>query len=84
MKFIMIKGNEPAMPIQYEEEYGDFGKKYLKIFEGVTIREYFAVMAMQGILANSEFLANYQNIDIHAAAVKNADALIAELNKEPE
>lgn len=70
--------NEPAMPIQYEEEYGDHGRKYNKIFEGLTKREHFAAMAMQGLIA-----AKY-DFDTPAVAewsVKFADSLIEELNK---
>lgn len=48
---------------------------------GLTKREYFAVMAMQGILANSEFMLNFKDVDIHIVSVKNADDLISELNK---
>lgn len=48
---------------------------------GLTKREYFAAMALQGILANSRFLRNHSDVDIHILSVKNADDLIEELNK---
>lgn len=75
----MITGNEPAFAMP--PTFNDLGQTCDSGNDGLTIRQHFAAMAMQGILANSEFLAQYQNIDIHAAAVRNADALIIELNK---
>ncbi len=46
---------------------------------GLTKRELFAAMAMQGILANPEYNSGDGSIAIDAAA--NADALLAELDK---
>lgn len=48
---------------------------------GLTKREYFAAMAMQGLLAfgNSESYVREETLP--SAAVKFADALIKELNK---
>ena len=54
---------------------------------GLTKREYFAAMAMQGLLANAEQwkYMGTQSLDfkneIRGLAVEFADALIAELNK---
>lgn len=48
---------------------------------GVTKREYFAALAMQGLLANR--YSNGERHEIANIAVNQADALIAELNKEP-
>jgi hypothetical protein len=49
--------------------------------KGLTKREYFAAMAMQGLLANS-FRSPTSYIESNAEyAVNYADALIAELNK---
>jgi hypothetical protein len=48
---------------------------------GLTKREYFAAMALQGLLANS-FRSPTSYIESNAEyAVNYADALIAELNK---
>lgn len=52
---------------------------------GLTKREYFAAMAMQGLLAHN--CAHFKDEDLHEPGVakrslKLADALIAELNKE--
>jgi hypothetical protein len=44
--------------------------------DGLTIRQYFAVMALQGLLSNSR-----PTKDAVATAVRAADELIIELNK---
>ncbi len=46
-----------------------------------TQREYFAAMAMQGILSDQRFVQPNQSCEVSKRAVENADALIAELNK---
>lgn len=48
---------------------------------GLTKRELFAAMAMQGILSGSADIA-YEILHGSKGAVRAADALIAELNKE--
>jgi hypothetical protein len=67
-------GDSPAFSKAafYTDEYGIDAPK-----EGLTKREYFASMAMQGLLANDSALITSKVID----AVKAADALIEELNK---
>lgn len=55
----------------------DFTKSALNRPNGLTKREYFAAMALQGLLANDSALITSKVID----AVKAADALIEELNK---
>lgn len=48
---------------------------------GLTIREHFAALAMQGLLSNP----NHSGVAYEAIiAVEAADALIAELNKETQ
>jgi hypothetical protein len=54
---------------------------------GLTKREYFAVMAMQGLATREQIDANRnwnegRKEELSLYAVKMADALIAELNKE--
>ena len=52
------------------------------IYKGLTKREYFAAMAMQGILANSsDGLVGWNYRIICENSVIAADALIAALNK---
>lgn len=74
-------GKVPVMPI-YE---GDL------VSVGLTKREYFAAIALQGLLSNPVIveIGQYGDDDdlvfetkgIEALAVERADALIAELNK---
>lgn len=47
----------------------------------LTKRELFAAMAMQGLCASDEFVVRPAE-DIAAAAVEQADALLAELSKK--
>ena len=50
---------------------------------GLTKHEYFAALAMQGILANDNiFDITITTEKIEKISVEQADALIAELNKE--
>lgn len=69
----MSNANEPAYP-----EYFDNGGR------GLTKRELIAAMAMQGLCANSdEQLAKADGARIAEWAVTQADALLAQLSKEP-
>jgi hypothetical protein len=75
-----ITGNEPAMPLIEEDE----NKVQRSISPGLTIRQHYAGLAMQGLCANSipgehhrpDFLAN--------EAVQYADALIKALNSNQQ
>jgi hypothetical protein len=65
----------PLMPdAKTLKEYGE-----VAIQKGLTKRELFAAMAMQGYCGNAEFIINPTATAI--TAVQTADALIAELNK---
>lgn len=93
-----ITGNEPAMPfIDFNEVgHGDTltiracsgNPNYIPFNRGLTIRQQFSAMAMQGCLSNSlgtdlgcEPLWHGTPEKIARYAVEMADALIAELNK---
>ena len=65
--------NEPAFPCP-------IGGDWPECDRGLTKREYFAAMAMQGILA-SDSDQNYTDENVSAWAVNSADALLAELAK---
>lgn len=67
----MSRANQPAFPAQWRLE-GD----------GLSVREYFAAMAMQGWLAKNG-TDNYANGHLSCAteSVRWADALITELAK---
>ena len=82
----MITGNEPANPSMCN--YNAEGEM-LSTYEpgatpgyafGLTIRQQFAAMAMQGICAN-DGCKHVANSTLAKEAVEIADALIAELTK---
>lgn len=77
----MTNGNEPINPTTERNWLNQNDTEMVTgVFGGLTKREYFAAMAMQGCLA-SGFQAS---MDKHAeSAVAAADALITELNKTP-
>jgi hypothetical protein len=70
----MTNGNEPAFGHGFSNEYGDHE------VPGLTKREYFAAMAMQGMLANPEIEDSFKTIS--SSAVDVADYIIEALNKQ--
>jgi len=81
----MSKGNESAFP---SVELDDCGQVWAQKF-GLAKREYFAAMAMQGLVVNqpdhfstSENERRARIAVLALQAVEHADALIAELAKE--
>ena len=66
------KAKGPAFPLISDEGY--------IINAGITKREYFAAMALQGIIANKDGL-DIEIERIVQSAVDTADALIEELSK---
>ncbi len=66
----MENGKQPITALNYNESYS---------FEGLTKREYFAGLAMQGMLSNPATYGDREIMMIEA--VKNADALLLELDK---
>ena len=80
-----ITGNEPAMPITSTHGFPTHLKN-LNIdgtgVIGLTIRQQFAMAAMQGLLASPR---QYTGLDwIVQNSVELADTLIAELNRKEE
>ena len=76
-----MTGNEPAFPLMSHTDCHGF--RYEKQ-QGMTLRQYYAGLAMQGILSNAKVLSdkgafNRENISV---SVQIADALITELSKE--
>ena len=81
----MNNGDLPASPLPLagcndggiynimEQSGGEFG--------GLTKRENFAAMAMQGMMANTHAVENLSQIDVAKEAVSMADALLKELDK---
>jgi F0F1-type ATP synthase gamma subunit len=77
----MTNGNDSAFQNKKEVIAGCVTQTV--VCQSLTKREYFAAMAMQGLIACQAFDA----ISYKAAmteAVKNADALIQALNEEPK
>lgn len=76
----MSRANEPAAPAT---ELNSDGTVYAQWF-GLSKRELFAAMAMQGLLSNLSTLRkdeDFADHDIEAFARMRADALLAELAK---
>lgn len=73
----MSIGNEPAYPVSEEIERGHLTNGYGST--GLTKRELFAAMAMQGMIASGR----YGETVVSPVSVAYADALLAELSKEP-
>lgn len=85
----MNNADMPAMPMGPSGTRGQFSASDLEGWAqqcrpafGVTKREYFAGLAMQGALA-SDVNFNMDKYDIADQAVQHADALLAALEKEP-
>lgn len=77
--------NDAAYGKNGESSYSDYSKKHSFENVGLTKREYFAAIAMQGLLStNGSYFPDSQNTgDLTAtASVKYADALIEALNKD--
>lgn len=91
----MTQGNDNAFPIAGKEYCSDeMGGNWCDVIKaGLTKREYFAAMAMQGLLANPDVkpLEQAHTIDAHRVDLVNrgyakvaigmADAILDELNK---
>lgn len=79
----MKKGDQPAYPVT--EETTDRIDAGIAIYTGLTKREYFAAMAMQGLLSNPSIIHIHQKgaIDwIAEHSILQADALLNQLEKE--
>jgi hypothetical protein len=81
----MITGNEPAMPVEvnYLSDGNIVGMQTGNTtgwVTGLTIRQHYAGLAMQGLCVSNSGVSEMANTCAEAA-VKYADALIAQLNK---
>lgn len=69
---MQTRKNDRALPFQAAQEDGT------EIYEpGLTKREFFAAAALQGVMANPEFM----HFEAAKMAVKKADELIKALNE---
>jgi hypothetical protein len=76
MKNLETKANEPIHNVINSKK--DYSDDNIYKSNGLTKREYFAALALQGLLANYGSSYGVQNI---MESVYMADALIEELNK---
>lgn len=74
----MNNSNKTAFPVEYTEY--EHGLPVKKVTEGLTKLEYFAGLAMQGMLSNIPSDTNREYISLRA--VLFAEALIKQLEKE--
>lgn len=82
----MKNGDRPIQPIvqdikTYTDRFGEKHKELLYDTEGLSKREHFAIMAMQGLLANPEF-AGLPFIDVAEHSAQAADSLLITLKAE--
>ena len=73
-----LDDQRPINPIILQTEAG------LVMNNGLSRREYFAGLAMKGMLSNSHTTRTANEAIIAGAAILYADALCAELDKKPE
>ncbi len=69
------RGNQPAYPLELDADCGPYS--------GMTIREAFAMAAMQGFLAQ-DTSQELEQWDIVHWSVEHADTLLAQLAKEKD
>ena len=74
---------QSAFPIQ--RVVSGHGEDYWETPErpGLTKREYFAAMAMQGLISKERFIDGEDLTKLPRMAVEFADALLTQLNKTP-
>lgn len=85
-----ITGNEAAFPYQYKGK-NQFDWDEIKYGYGMTLRQYYAGVAMQGLCANHKWTETINGDDwdeyqdrLTEASVSIADAIIVALNKTPQ
>lgn len=80
-------GDLPAMPNDTDSQTLSYmglmptAADFYKHGAGLTKREQFAAMAMQGILSNGVDFTMHEDKDVASAAVLHADLLLAELER---
>jgi len=83
---MMTDGNESVNAYFFHGQDGN-GEQYIDCGRGLTKREYFAAMAMQGLLSVQDLVIDIRQDStiftvVSHNATRYADALIAELQKE--
>lgn len=78
----MKNSNKPIAPTHYMDQESGTGELYCDEI-GLTKREHFAALAMQGLLSGGYAIDDARNRanDVSSEAVSIADALLLELEK---
>lgn len=81
----LTKPNDTTFPVVVTKS------REVEIGTGLTKREYFAAMALQGLLSNASYMNDYNKDKyllkpwtVSKVAIEYANALIVELNKDQE
>lgn len=74
-------GDLPANPTIYADLAPNGQREIYCDQAGLTKREYFAALAMQGLLASLTADDNFSPAELARSAVLNTDALLAELER---
>lgn len=84
----MENKNQPIHPLTFDSQKDTQNMGYVSKFFGLTKREHFAGLAMQGLYSNPGYMKKYegekylmQDKIIAEISVKMADALLEELSK---
>lgn len=83
----MKNENRPAYPLSGDYYQNEIGRgKAPDVYQGLTKREYFAAMAMQGLCANPNVSVDKSQADVvqfyATVSIKFADELLRQLDKE--
>lgn len=83
--------NDGGSAFPHEEQMDSFTSKIIQCSQGLSIRDYFAAKAMQGMLSNDEMISRYgacakennisPDIVLATAAYGISDAMISERAK---
>jgi hypothetical protein len=76
----MTKGNDP---INFHLTYNSYSGNPDGCMEGLTKREYFAAMAMQGLVTSGKY-EHWDSEQLGAVAVRISEGLIKALNEPPK
>jgi hypothetical protein len=68
--------NPPAFSWSYMEKH-PYGFDVHRNERGMTLRDYFAAAALQGILYNSDAFSNMSDMDVAENSWRAADAMLA-------
>jgi hypothetical protein len=76
----MKNANQPINPMPHQNQDGTIQHD---VYFGLTKREYFAALAMQGLLSNGHCLPNKDGIEyVVSISIKAADELLKQLENQ--